>query len=736
MHLRLPLLLLCLVGLTGAVHPAVDGATGTHPCLLLTPAEVGTIKAALGKAPLFDAALAQARQQMETALAAPIAVPVPQDAAGYTHERHKQNYSDMKLAGVLYQLTGDRRYAGFVKEMLTKYAALYPTLGRHPASRNASSSGRLFWQLLNESVWLVNVSQAYDCIHDSLSPEERALFESKLFRPMARFIAEDHTEETFDRIHNHGTWAVAAVGMIGYVMGDATLVKKALHGSAMDGTAGYFRQMDGLFSPDGYYCEGPYYARYALLPFYLMAQAIANNQPELNVFERRDGVLRKALYAMLQQSGPGGVFFPINDALKDKADDSLEVVTVLDLAYRQYGRDAQLLAVARRQQAVELNAAGLEVAQALAATADPVPFAYRSMEFRDGPGGDEGGLGVLRTGKGGDEALAILKYTALGMGHGHLDKLALLYYDQDREIISDYGAARFLNVEQKYGGRYLPENGTFAKQTIAHNTVVVDRRSHYRGSHAAAAKLHSERHFFAADNPDFQVVSARDVTAVPGVGMQRTIALVRDPRLAYPVVLDVFRVVAGEEHDYDLPFYYQGHLLGTNARLTTHATARRPLGTGDGYEHLWLEAEGPAPGFLQFTWLNGSRYYTISTAADPATQLQLVRIGANDPNFNLRNEPAFILHRRARSHVFASVIEPHGQWDGRLETTSGGSPRIRDVRVLAATDEGTVVEVAGEGGLAWTLLISNRPAGLGGPHRIEAGGTVFAWDGNAVLRTR
>ena len=43
------------------------------------------------------------------------------------------------------------------------------------------------------------------------------------------------------------------------------------------------------------------------------------------------------------------------------------------------------------------------------------------------------------------------------MGHGHFDKLHWLYFDNGREIISDYGAARFLNIEAKYGGHYLPE---------------------------------------------------------------------------------------------------------------------------------------------------------------------------------------------------------------------------------------------------------------------------------------
>ena len=38
------------------------------------------------------------------------------------------------------------------------------------------------------------------------------------------------------------------------------------------------------------------------------------------------------------------------------------------------------------------------------------------------------------------------------MGHGHFDRLSFTYYDNNKEIIQDYGAARFLNIEPKNGG--------------------------------------------------------------------------------------------------------------------------------------------------------------------------------------------------------------------------------------------------------------------------------------------
>ena len=41
---------------------------------------------------------------------------------------------------------------------------------------------------------------------------------------------------------------------------------------------------------------------------------------------------------------------------------------------------------------------------------------------------------------------------------------------------------------QKFGGRYLPENKSYALQTIAHNTVTVDGRSNYGGDYDTAVR--------------------------------------------------------------------------------------------------------------------------------------------------------------------------------------------------------------------------------------------------------
>ncbi|MEQ8206639.1 MAG: alginate lyase family protein, partial [Woeseia sp.] len=259
---------------------AATATDSPHPRLLLSPDDAQRIRSELATAPGFAEALAATRAKTDQYFVTPPDVPVPVDpGGGYTHEQHKRNGTAIHDAGILYQLTGESQYAAFARDLLFEYAALYPTLKRHPVDKS-NVPGRMFWQSLNEAVWLVYAIQGYDAIIDTLSSEERRRIEHGVLRPLADFISVE-SPETFDRIHNHGTWAVAAVGMTGYVIGDDDYVQQALYGLKRDGKSGFMKQLDLLFSPDGYYTEGPYYQRYALMPFVLFARSIQANNPEL-----------------------------------------------------------------------------------------------------------------------------------------------------------------------------------------------------------------------------------------------------------------------------------------------------------------------------------------------------------------------------------------------------------------------------------------------------------------------
>ncbi|VXC51873.1 alginate lyase family protein [Massilia sp. 9I] len=704
--------LLCRTGLLallafGSAMPAqsapAQARAAAHPALVMTAQEVTRMRAEIARPGRFQRTFRELKAEVDRKIALPMQVPVPRDAGGgVTHEIHRNNSQLMYDAGVLYQLTGDRKYAHFVRDMLSMYAELYPTLPLHPQRKTDSviSAGRLFWQNLNESVWLVYVIQAYDAVLPALQDGERRKIENGILRPVALFLSEG-SPHTFNTIHNHATWATTAVGMTGYVLGEREWVEKALYGSDKSGKGGFLRQLDELFSPDGYYNEGPYYQRYALLPFVTFAKAIETNEPQRKIFSYRDGIILKAVDTTIQLSY-NKLFFPINDAIKDKGIDTVELVAGVAIAYSVTG-DARLLDIARRQDRVLLTGDGMRVAQALDARRDQ-PFRFTSRIFHDGPQGKEGGLVVMREQ---DQAL-VLKATAQGMGHGHFDKLNWLFYDKGAEIVSDYGAARFLNIEAKFGGRYLPENKTYANQTIAHNTLVVDEGSHYGGKLELAEANHPELLYFS-DKDGLKISAARVDQAYPGVSFVRTMAQLSDARLRLPIVLDVLTVQSDKKHQFDLPLHYKGHLIETNFALDSATQSMAPLGKRNGYQYLWLKARAAAAAPLsQITWLNDNgRFYTLSTLAEPGMQVLFTQIGANDPNFNLRNENAFVLRiPAAQNAAFVSVLEPHGGHDPVSEMTSNADSAVKQIR-HSRTGDIDAVHLAFANGMEWLLLLNN-----------------------------
>ncbi|WP_339870613.1 heparinase II/III family protein [uncultured Brevundimonas sp.] len=730
-------LLLCLLagtallplthaGIARAQTPTTQSALrseATAP-VLVSPEGWHRMAEAGDRLPMFARERTRFETSVTTAMAAGINVPVPVDpGGGFTHEQHKRNQRAIYEAGTLYRLTGDVRYAHFVRDMLLAYADLYPTLGPHPVTRS-SRRGRLFWQSLNDSVWLVYSVQGYDAVRDSLTPAERETIDTGVFRPMARFLS-DGSPHVFNLIHNHATWAVAGVGMTGYVLRDQDLVDKALLGLAKDGEAGFLRQIDRLFSPDGYYEEGPYYQRYALAPFVIFARAIDQNEPERQIFQRRDGVLLKAVTTTIQSSY-GGYFFPINDAIKDKGIDTEELISGVAVAYGRTG-DPTLLSIARRQGRTLLSPDGLAVAEGLAESHDQ-PFDFTSTRLRDGPDGDRGALDILREGDDRTGQTLVMKNTAQGMGHGHYDRLNWLFYDNGNEVVTDYGAARFLNIEAKAGGVYLPENDTWASQTIAHNTLVVDGRSQFDGDLETAEAHWPATGQFVTDN-GLQIASSRMVGAWDGVVFDRSLMLVRHPDLPLPVAIDLLRARADHAVRYDLPLHFNGHIMTVDFEARRNLTHRPVLGDAAGYQHLWVDSVSPvAETERSLAWLLDGRFYTYRFGSSVPSQALLVESGANDPDFNLRRQPALIQRTEGQGRVsFFSVLEPHGRYDGTGETVTGSASRIASLRHGTSASAEVVVLTLTTGAVLAIGLADDSSSTAA--HRVTVDGQTYQWSG-------
>ncbi len=717
-----------------------------HPSLILTKQGVKDIRTQLGSIPIFDKTLERVKAEIDAEIALGIETPIPVDySGGYTHVRHKRNMVVLQKAGVLYQILDDEKYAKYVKDMLMQYEEMYKTLPLHPKTRSYAR-GKLFWQCLNDSNWLVYVSQAYDCVYDYLSEEERNKLETNLFRPFADHISID-SPQFYQRVHNHSTWGNAAVGMIGLVMNDQELIDRALYGikgvdldkTAKDddggflnkeGKAGFLANIEEPFSPDGYYNEGPYYQRYAMYPFLIFAEGLHNVKPELKIFEYKEGVLLKSINALLNLSDADGDFFPLNDGQKGMSYYTSALVTAVDISYHFGTQDPGLLTIASEQDRVLLDDSGLAVALGIK-NDKAEPFNKKSINLSDGPNGTQGGVAILRN----EDIELVFKYAAQGSSHGHYDKLSYSLYEKGEEILQDYGLARFVNIEQKGGGNYLKENKTWAKQTIAHNTLTQNETSHFNGKYEIGSRHHSVLNYFSSENGEAQVASAKENNAYPGTEMLRTMAILKDEDFEKPYMLDIMKVSSTQANQYDFPYYFLGQVIQTNFDYKTPKVLNA-LGNKNGYQHLYVEGTAKAySDNSKLSWLNKGKFYSLTSVTNTNDELLFTRIGANDPEFNLRREAALILRRKnTKNTLFVTTIEAHGSYNPVTESAVNSNSSIKELKVILDTEAYTAIQITNIKGNTKLFITANTDALKEPKHTLRINDKNYEWSGSYYFK--
>jgi oligo-alginate lyase len=178
--------------------------------------------------------------------------------------------SRMEEAAQLYRLTGEPRYADWVRKQIDFYAENYE---KWPIQTRLSKS-RLMAQSLDEAVNLVRYVNAARLIWDQVSEKQRKAWHEKLFRPEALLL-----DETLQRIHNIACWQRSAQAQVALLYDDRDLWK-----SAIDGKFGIRRQVaEGVTSEYLWFEQSMGYNSYvvsALMPLFTYSW-LANRGEEL-----------------------------------------------------------------------------------------------------------------------------------------------------------------------------------------------------------------------------------------------------------------------------------------------------------------------------------------------------------------------------------------------------------------------------------------------------------------------
>ncbi len=586
--------------------------------------------------------------------------PYDQVIAARAHHRQWRNICNLGLG---YAFTGKEAYAEQAREILLAYADKYLSYPYHDVRGNESASAaRVFAQTLDEAVAIIRVAWGYDLIYNSpcLSDDDRTAIETKFLREVVATIRRHDAG-----ISNWQSWHNAGIAAVGFCLQDEDIASLAINGRS-----GLRFQLANSILSDGFWYEGTaayhYYAldalRWTTEAAYFAGINFYDNQPYKSLYD-----------APLLYVFPDLTFPAVNDS---------EVFSITgrhrlyDLAYARFG-DPKFLTVARH--------GGRKSLETFLWGVDKLPeapqVAFESKDFS--------GIGavVLRQGSGQDQLYLHLDYGPHGGGHGHPDKLTIILFALGQQLAPD--PARLA-----YGA---PLQGSWYKQTFAHNTVCVDHKSQ-AATQGKLTRFHSE--------PGFSIAQAECDAAYDGVMMRRTTALTED------YVIDIFSVSSADEHTYDWLYHNFGELEPQLPR----EPRSEPLGDGHGYQHIKdiSEAETAETWSADFKLDNANVRLTV--LGTPATQLYFGMGMANNPP---QDCPMVVVRRKGTNTSFISILEPYrdtpavssvkqiavggGEGAVALEIARG---QQRDLFMLAP-DGGIEREFAGIKTSAWASWVRN-----------------------------
>jgi len=198
-----------------------------HPYLALTRQDIARAKERAAKFPWAQRAMKRLVDEANGVVAKPFGKLPKQGDWG-----HRSLSSRMFTIGVAHALTGDRRYAEWVRDGLIAYADVYPSLPLWRKRCKMLSASPLI-----KATWFVPLVQAYDLVADSdaFTDEQRRHVEDDLLRAaMVCFVIEDFDKD--DRIkdlhyrcYNFQAWHLSAIGLAGLAVRDLDLVEYAVN---------------------------------------------------------------------------------------------------------------------------------------------------------------------------------------------------------------------------------------------------------------------------------------------------------------------------------------------------------------------------------------------------------------------------------------------------------------------------------------------------------------------------
>ena len=624
--------------------------------------------------------------------------------------------SQAHTLATVYALTGERRYAEKAREILLRFAEVYPNylvhssygewidLPPHVAAERINDLPEDEWTIppnrpdrrLHSGYWnsgratgsgmegrfIENVAAAYDLIHDVLTDDEREKIARDLLIEGTVLLLADPA------LNNKSVTNLTATGLVGMVVGDPGLVRA--------GGKGFWHFVKNWFLFDGATSESPGYGLMTLNGMWAFGEAL-HGYSDPKGYRRKDRMQEFDLYADGSYRSVFRAFYDtLFPSLKYPASADSYVTTGLGAQY------AELMAV--RYNLPEYRALLKEVLSGPAEeTGGEYALFHRDPDFAVQPGdrvalGDAFfpalRMGYLRMGEDGREGTAILDASHWGVHH-HRDSLNLTLFQHGHEVLTDLG--------------YLWDrpDKDMTVRTPAHNLVVVDE------AEQRTREREGSLHLFDA-TPRVKVVDCSSRAYEQCPFYRRLCALV-DHGAEGSYLIDLFGVAGGRTHDY----LFHGPIPGFTAEGIDLSPADGPASYG-----IQNVRRGAADGPWRLTWQMDEQVRFTAWAL-PGEEEVIVGDGWGERGWGHFNTPdkkvdiPYVIRRRVgqEGSAFLSVFE-----------VSRGAPLVTGVKRLKVTEDVVSLEVQTRAGtdVLVAALSSKR-------RRVETSGGVLETDGTLTV---
>jgi hypothetical protein len=179
--------------------------------------------------------------------------------------------------------------------------------------------------------------------------------------------------------------------------------------------------------------------------------------------------------------------------------------------------------------------------------------------------------------------------------------------------------------------------------------------------------------------------------------------------------------------------YFNGQISNTNFDYT-RLNQYKVLGKDNGYQHLIIDTEAKnLPSTTSLTWMNGNGFYTVSTLATPGMEFFITRLGANDPNYNLRKQMGILFRfPESKNKKLLTVYEMHGFYNPVTEAVSQSEGSVKSLRIIEGNDEQVCIQITLKSEKTIDLLYDLKFANSN-HNEMEVNGELMNWEGNYKL---